>query len=73
MTTPGGAKYCENCDVVQPQQMFAMTRQKTVQDVRFDMYWLRVINQEYDVALPEGEDGKWELDGFNTIASDDDE
>ncbi len=72
LTTEGGAKFCENCDWVQPKQFFGLERDKTVQDVRFDMSWLRTINQEYDKPLPEGEDGKWEYDSTNIVEDDDD-
>lgn len=40
-TTAGGAKYCENCDQVQPQQQYGMARRKTTKDIRYEMYWVR--------------------------------
>lgn len=42
-----GAFLCENCDSPQPQEAAGMERRKTPQDIRFDMYWLRVIKNEY--------------------------
>ena len=45
--TQGGGWFCENCDVVQPQEPFRLARRKTAQDIRFEMSWLRTINKEY--------------------------
>jgi len=46
LVNAGGARYCENCDGVQDQEgVFA--RRKTKEDIRFDMYWLRVMKTEY--------------------------
>lgn len=44
-TKPGWC--CPNCDHVQPQEPFSRGRAKTTEDVRFDMYWLRVMDSEY--------------------------
>lgn len=38
---------CENCDSVQPQEPFSLARAKTRYDIRYDMYWLQVMNTEY--------------------------
>lgn len=44
-----GAFLCENCDGVQAQQRppFLMERIKTKRDVLFELYWNRVVNNEY--------------------------
>lgn len=47
LPTPRGAMVCENCDQLQPQETMGMRRNKTREDVRFDMYWLQVFNNEY--------------------------
>jgi len=47
MMTERGAWYCENCDFLQAHEPFGMARRKTQYDIRFDMSWLRTINQEY--------------------------
>lgn len=39
---------CVNCDAVQPQENFKFARKKTVQDIRYEMYWLRTIADEYE-------------------------
>lgn len=50
----GGARFCQNCDTVQPQEAFGYSRRKTTQDVRFEMSWLRTISEEYvDNTQPE--------------------
>lgn len=64
MTTEGGAKFCENCDWTQPQQAVGLSRNKTIYDIRFDMSWLRAMNEEYG-ALPSGVDGTWEIDAID--------
>jgi hypothetical protein len=42
-----GARYCENCDTVQPHEPYGYERRKTREDIRFDMSWLQTINREY--------------------------
>lgn len=51
-TTVGGAKYCENCDSSQPQEYMGFARRKTREDIRFDMYWLKQIEQYEDNTKP---------------------
>ena len=71
-TTDGGARLCENCDVVQSQEPFGIARRKTPQDIRFEMSWLRTINKEYkdntkkkgpEVGSPNSADNEGETDG----------
>lgn len=62
-----GAFLCENCDTTQPQETLSLSRRKTKQDIRFDMYWLRVINTEYeDNTKSDSKEDSEENDGGNT-------
>lgn len=68
-TTPGGAKYCANCDTTQPQEAMGLTRRKTDRDIRFEMSWLSTMNAEYtdntkpEVGNPNSEEGTGDTDG----------
>ena len=53
-TTGDGEGYvCPNCDHVQPQEAIGFERRKTAQDIRYEMFWLRVMTNEYP-QMPEG-------------------
>jgi hypothetical protein len=47
VTTLGGALYCENCDSPQVRELLGMQRMRTREDIRYDLYWLSVMGQEY--------------------------
>lgn len=60
LTTAGGGRYCENCDVPQPQESAGFERRRTVWDIRFDAEWVQIWNREYkdntDVGTPNSEE-----------------
>ena len=45
--TRGGGLICPNCDTVSVLENMGIPRRRTVQDVRFDLYWLAQMNKEY--------------------------
>lgn len=53
LTASGKGQVCPNCDVLQMQESFSLARRKTAEDIRFNMYWLRVFDEEYP-EMPEG-------------------
>jgi hypothetical protein len=43
-----GARYCDNCDFNQPQQVLGMSRRLTSSDIRFNMFWMLQENEYVD-------------------------
>ena len=69
-TATGRGVVCPNCDQCQPQEAFGISRRITSRDIKYDMYWLQVINNEYEdntepeVTAPEvGEEPPAETEG----------
>lgn len=63
LSTTGGARYCENCDGIQAQERLGMSRRVTREDIRFNMHWLREMDNMKDNTKPEVGNPNTEVEG----------